>query len=1012
MVTWGLIALVVAGVVGFRGKGLAPAHVGMPAEVLVADSASLSDGGLPVVARLDAVAAPAQDMAVWRNLRPTESLLRGVSLLPASYPVNCIDAGQKSEGWIVGNGGVMLGYCNGVWDHFVTPVFDDLWGVQAISPTLAVAVGSAGTILHYQYNPTAHGWVWAKYPIPPTGSLLRSVSMVAQPDGSYTGWAVGHDGALVQGNFIPTTSGETFNFDWREWSGTAPTDKILADVQVLAPNNAWVVGGYDYGGAHRTQILHWNGTGWSLAYDAESYGLFGLHMRTSTDGWAVGDHGIILHYDGSTWSPVSSPTTTMLRAVHMLSASEGWAVGINGTLIRYSGGAWTLFTDLRTDPFMFESVDFTSGRGWMVGGDEAGSSGVGGVILTWDDEAWKAVTPPTNNILHSVYAVSDTDAWAVGEADELGGTILHWDGRFWERIYQTDPPIPGATLYTVHMVSSNDGWAMGAPLGTAATILHYDGSRWAPPRYQSPLNITIRSVSMLNESFGWAVGIGAKAVANYNNFNPPLSDYWEGLATCGGVTYDLYGTDIISDVNTTVNPDGYDAWAVGSGRILRFQECAEDYKWDVFSTPGDQLYAVKAVTPTLAWAVGEGVVRQFDGIDWDWGLTVSGELRAVDALPSAPELAWYVGEKGGISLILHRLPGDPAAEATIYPINGVNIGHRPLNGVNMPSTSMGWAVGEAGVIIQYPYPNFTLAVDPAYRVTTPNGVVTYDVSTVSLLGTTPVVSLTVSVEPSGTGISTVVVPATTSSGQAEITVTAVNASLGEYTIRVEGDAVIRSGDTMFPVHRATEATLFVTNNPVTQVTPDHGPAGTEVHIYGGGFGAVPAGSRSTSTDNVSIGEVPPLPDSAVESWTDDHIVICPPDSVDLWPDGPIEGVVVVTAGGLPSNATETFRLESLITQLQPSRVQEGDQVVIIGTTFGNDPPLSDRSSTLYNVTINGQQLANSHVRGWSNNSITITVPTGATSGPVVVTSNGWRSTGDPYLQIGEYEIYLPLVLRE
>jgi hypothetical protein len=357
-------------------------------------------------------------------------------------------------------------------------------------------------------------------------------------------------------------------------------------------------------------------------------------------------------------------------------------------------------------------------------------------------------------------------------------------------------------------------------------------------------------------------------------------------------------------------------------------------------------------------------------------------------------------------LILHRLPGYSAAEAVIYPVNGVNIGHRPLNGVSMSSTSMGWAVGEEGVIMQYPYPNFTLALDPTYRVTAPDGVVTYDVSTVSVLGTTPEVTLTVSVEPDGAGVSAVVVPGTTSSGQAEVTVTAVSASLGEYVIRVAGEAMIRSGDTLFPVERTAEAALFVTNNPVTGVTPDHGPAGTEVHIYGAGFGVVPAGSRSTVTDSVSIAGVQ-LPDSAVESWADGHIVVRPPDSVALWPDGPIEGVVVVTAGGSSSNPTESFRLESLITELQPpERVQEGDP------TFGNDPPLSDRSTTLYNVTINGEQLANSNVQGWSNNSITIIVPTGATSGSVEVTSNGWRSTGNPYLEIGAYKTYLPLVLKE
>ncbi len=43
----------------------------------------------------------------WRNLRPTESYLHGVSLLPENYSVDCSSPGQTSQGWIVGNVGTI-----------------------------------------------------------------------------------------------------------------------------------------------------------------------------------------------------------------------------------------------------------------------------------------------------------------------------------------------------------------------------------------------------------------------------------------------------------------------------------------------------------------------------------------------------------------------------------------------------------------------------------------------------------------------------------------------------------------------------------------------------------------------------------------------------------------------------------------------------------------------------------------------------------------------------------------
>lgn len=67
-----------------------------------------------------------------------------------------------------------------------------------------------------------------------------------------------------------------------------------------------------------------------------------------------------------------------------------------------------------------------------------------------------------------------------------------------------------------------------------------------------------------------------------------------------------------------------------------------------------------------------------------------------------------------------------------------------------------------------------------------------------------------------------------------------------------------------------------------------------------------------------------------------------------------------------------------ITQLQPASGSEGAQVQIAGENFG----------TSGNVTFNGVPAT---VNSWSQGSITVTVPAGATTGPVVVASNDYTS---------------------
>ena len=204
-----------------------------------------------------------------RNLRPTESYLHSVSLLPSTYDIDCISEGQASRGWIVGNAGVILGYCNGLWDHFVIPQSDatDLFSVQAILPTLAVATGKNGIVLMYVWSYTSQAYIWRASSV--SGDpWLYGVSVV--PDGTsgdYTGWAVGladasGRGSLIKGTIRPDVDPgghPTYDFEWVNVTASypgMPQVAALYSVEMLGPNNAWAVGGTD---GQKGVIVHWDG---------------------------------------------------------------------------------------------------------------------------------------------------------------------------------------------------------------------------------------------------------------------------------------------------------------------------------------------------------------------------------------------------------------------------------------------------------------------------------------------------------------------------------------------------------------------------------------------------------------------------------------------------------------------------------------------------------------------------------------------------------------------------------
>jgi len=153
---------------------------------------------------------------------------------------------------------------------------------------------------------------------------------------------------------------------------------------------------------------------------------------------------------------------------------------------------------------------------------------------------------------------------------------------------------------------------------------------------------------------------------------------------------------------------------------------------------------------------------------------------------------------------------------------------------------------------------------------------------------------------------------------------------------------------------------------ITGLSQGSGTVNTPITVNGSGFGS------TQGSGTVTFGGVA----ASVSSWGSSAISVLVPASA-----APGVVQVAVNTAGVSSN-TSPFTVIPSVTGLSPSSAPVGGSVSIQGNNFG-----ISGSGT---VTFNGLTAP---VLGWSQTSITTQVPSGATSGNLVVTSNGTPSSG-------------------
>jgi hypothetical protein len=166
----------------------------------------------------------------------------------------------------------------------------------------------------------------------------------------------------------------------------------------------------------------------------------------------------------------------------------------------------------------------------------------------------------------------------------------------------------------------------------------------------------------------------------------------------------------------------------------------------------------------------------------------------------------------------------------------------------------------------------------------------------------------------------------------------------------------------------SNAINFIVNPNISGLSPTSGPVGASVTITGTNFGATQGSSTVTFNGTAA----------AITSWSTGSIVATVPTSATT-------GNVVVTVSGIASNGMSFTVLPTpSITGLSPTANAVGTLVTITGANFG----ATQGTST---VTFNG--TAATAIASWSAGSIVARVPSGATTGNIVVAVTGVASNG-------------------
>ncbi len=309
---------------------------------------------------------------------------------------------------------------------------------------------------------------------------------------------------------------------------------------------------------------------------------------------------------------------------------------------------------------------------------------------------WETVTGPTTAELRSVFCVSSTDCWAVGEMGTSGtmqGTIVHWSGTSWAMPPQSEL-VP--LLNSVFCVNANDCWAVG----DQGKTFRWNGASWST--VASPTTDRLNSVFCVSANDCWAVGqIGAiirwggtswsTVISSHPVGRPPLySVFCASSADCWAVgehgTIVHWAGSSWSTVTSPTSRDIYSAFCINANDCRAVGQLGTIIRWNgaswsmVTNQTRDFLASVFCVSSSDCWAVGGTNIHQWSMSSWSTVPSPSSfyALHSISCI-SAND-CWAVGQFGtiihGRSSATPRVTTTPISPSPATGVQGVTSNSR------------------------------------------------------------------------------------------------------------------------------------------------------------------------------------------------------------------------------------------------------------------------------------------------------------------------------------------------
>jgi hypothetical protein len=528
------------------------------------------------------------------------------SVNPCHSTLNSIDLVSSTDGWAVGDDGLILRWDGENWTRVQGPIQpskgSDYRSVSMVSATDGWIAENSGHLLHWNgaawtvfatiggnaiemisstdgwlastgglYHWDGVTWKWVSAPI---YEIFSSLSIL-NPN---CGWAVGFHGAIIR-------------WDGLSWQPVvSPTGMYLGSVEVVSENEVYVGG---------ETLFHLVGTDWTVVSGVSPFSVYAIAMNSSTSGWAAGVDGFS-RYEAPIWRYVKLPTNNVIRDISIVADDDAWAVGEGGVILRWNGTDWLLVT--HHHEYLLNAVKMLdANNGWAVGAN--------GTILRWNGSTWSKTDFSFNTEILSIDALSMDDAWI-----STPSYTYHWDGISWTR----STPLP--PLYDLDMVSASSVWASGF-----GVVYHWDGAQWV--NIPVPDNWLRLPIDMLDDSNGWVISYTALRWDGSS---------WERI----GIPSYSKGGHQIRDIEMI---DANDGWAVGGTSPYHWDGTAWQYDY----SGRQSLEALSLVSKTDIWAAGYDSITHWDGFAWTAAdLPVIVGLEDIDMVDSSD--GWAVGRNGVI----------------------------------------------------------------------------------------------------------------------------------------------------------------------------------------------------------------------------------------------------------------------------------------------------------------------------------------------------------------------------